>query len=292
MRELKRNQAPPGKYWPDTAQRKARERRQRLRCLDQDERLQEFVRIQLTCHYWTPEQIAGWLKHRQSALRPVSHETIYAWLYQGRQKREKLWKFLPRHKRKRGLRKVRKTCGSRIPRRIPIQKRPKAVEKRKQFGHFEGDLMAFQRNTQHLLVVQERKSRFILSQPLLSKRAVDTAQTIINLLEALPVKARRTITFDNGGEFAAHQDITKRCGTKAFFCDPYASWQKGSIEHTNGRLRRDLPRKTDLKAMTKENFDETIDNYNDTPRKCLNWLTPHEVFLKNLAISRLKCEFL
>ena len=116
-RELKRNEAPPGEYWPDTAQRLSLERKKRLCRLDQNEDLREFVLNQLQCHYWTPEQIAGWLTHRQKELPALSHETIYAWLYLPSQKKEKLWKFLPRHKAKRGLRKSRRsgvTCLSLI----------------------------------------------------------------------------------------------------------------------------------------------------------------------------------
>jgi len=281
-RELRRNQAPPGGYWPDTAHKLAQQRRRRGSTIDHSHALKEFVTTQLCCHYWTPEQIAGHLKYRQRDLPCVSHETIYSWIYQRPQKKEKLWKFLTRHKAKRGLRKSKGPGISRIPNRVSIHERPKIVQKRKEFGHWEGDLMSFMKNSQHILVLTERKTMLTLSIPLQSKRAPETALKLIELMQALPPEARKTLTLDNGGEFAAHGEWLKTLGLPSFFCDPYSSWQKGGVENTNGRLRRDLPRKTDIQAMDRKEFDETVENYNTTPRKKLNWFTPFEMFNKNL----------
>jgi IS30 family transposase len=281
-RELRRNQAPPGQYWPDTAHNKALDRKQRGCVIDRIPELKDFIENKMRCHYWTPEQIAGWLKNRQKKLRSVCHETIYAWIYRNPQKKEKLWRFLPRHKAKRGPKKYRCAGSSRIPNRVPIHQRPDRIEKRQEFGHWEGDLMSFMKNTQHILVLQERKTRYVMSAPLNGKKAVDTAEMIAQLMVRFAENARKTVTFDNGGEFAAHENLENHLGIQSFFCDPYASWQKGGIENANGRLRRDLPRKTDIKSMKEEDFYEVIDNYNTTPRKCLNWKTPEEVFFKNL----------
>lgn len=236
----------------------------------------------MQCHYWTPEQISGFLTHRQSRLRPISHETLYTWIYQKAQKNQKLWKFLPRHKARRGLRKSKEAGQNRIPERVSIHERPNIGKKRKVFGHWEGDLMSFKKNSQHILVLRERKSMFSLSVPLPSKTSGDTAQAIIDVLKAILPEARKTITYDNGGEFAKHMMVAKALGIQSYFCDPYASWQKGGVENTNGRLRRDLPRSTNIKEMNQEDFDENIDNYNSTPRKSLNWLTPLEEFNRNL----------
>lgn len=281
-RELKRNEAPPGQYWPDTAQRLSLKRHQRFCRLDRDEALRDFVLTKLQCHYWTPEQIAGWLGHRQKKLKSLSFESIYAWLYKPQQRREKLWKFLPRHKAKRGVRKSKGAGVSRIPNRVSICERPKIIESRRTFGHWEGDLMSFRKNSQHILVLRERKTMFTTSVPLPGKRAMTTARNITDLMREIPQKARKTLTLDNGGEFAGHEQWLKELGLPSFFCDPYASWQKGGVENTNGRLRRDLPRTTNIQTMEKEDFNETIDNYNSTPRKSLKWLTPLEAFNKNL----------
>jgi IS30 family transposase len=287
-RELKRNQAPPGQYWPDTAQRFTLKRRQRPCRIEQNESLRAFIISKLCCHYWTPEQISGWLNHRQTELPTVCHESIYAWIYSKPQKKEKLWKFLTRHKGKRGLRKYQGAGVSRIPNRVSIHERPKTIENKKNFGHWEGDLMSFLKNSQHILVIRERKTMFTYSAPLLSKKAIETAEALVNYLKTLPPKARKSMTLDNGGEFAGHERMLKELGIPSFFCDPYASWQKGGVENTNGRLRRDLPRKTDIRKMTKEDFDENILNYNTTPRKTLGWLTPQEAFNNNLRVVALR----
>lgn len=280
--ELKRNEAPPGDYWPDTAHSMAKERRKKKCLLNRHAALRDFVIAKLQYHYWTPEQISGWLKHRQSDLPNISHESIYSWIYHPNQKKDKLWKYLPRHKAKRGLRKSRGAGVCRIPNRVSIDKRPPSVATKRIFGHWEGDLMSFAKNTQFMLVLLERKTRYVFSTPLPCKRSGVTADRMIKMLEPLPRKARKTITLDNGGEFALHHKLFDQLGVNSYFCAPYASWQKGGVEHANGRLRRDLPRKTILKKLTKDDFDETIENYNTTPRKCLGWLTPLEAFNKSL----------
>ena len=265
-RELRRNQEPPGAYWPDRAQRLT-SRCHRGCLLDKNEDLKKFVITKLCFHYWTPEQIAGHLKYQQKELPAVSHESLYAWIYRQPQKQEKLWNFLARHKAKRGLRKSSGASISRIPCRVSIHLRPKTVESKRSFGHWEGDLMAFQKNSQSILVLRERKTMFTQSVRLPSKRADSTAQNMLDLLGKIPPEARKILTLDNGGEFARHDIFRQEMGGKTFFCDPYASWQKGGVENTNGRLRRDLPRKTDIKNMKQENFDEVIENYNTTPQK-------------------------
>ena len=281
-RELRRNSIQNGQYWPDTAQKRTRERKKRPCRIDQNSDLKGFILTKLCCYFWTPEKISGWLCKRQKTLKKVSHETIYTWLYKGPQIKEKLWKFLPRHKAKRGLRKSIKTGVNRILGRISIHERPKSVKNKKNFGHWEGDLMSFMKNSKHILVLRERKTMFTQSIPLPSKKAASTAKNIIDLLQNMPPKARKNITFDNGGEFAQHQKVAEFLGLKTYFCDAYASWQKGGVENTNGRLRRDLPRNTDIKNMKQEDFDEIIDNYNRTPRKSIKWFTPLEMFNKNL----------
>lgn len=139
----------------------------------------------------------------------------------------KLWKFLPRHKARRGLRKNKGAGISRIPNRISIHARPKAVENKKDFGHWEADLISFLKNSQHAAVVRERTSMFVLFTPLASKKASETSDALINLMRRIPPQARKSMTYDNGGEYACHERVNKAVGTDSYFCDPYASWQKG-----------------------------------------------------------------
>lgn len=138
--------------------------------------------------------------------------------------------------------------------------------------------MSCQKDSQHMLVLRERSTMFTISAKLQSKQANSTCEKIIELIKDLPDKARRTLTLDNGGEFAKHMNVVEALGLQSFFCDPYCSYQKGGVENTNGRLRRDIPRRTNLKAMSRENFDETILNYHETSRKKLQWKTPLQIF--------------
>ena len=124
-----------------------------------------------------------------------------------------------------------------------------------------------------------------LARRLLSKDATVAATAITAELDGLPASARRTITHDNGGEFAQHEAVKEAIGLRAYFCDPHSPWQRGSIENANGRLRRDLPRKTSLEEYTDADIDDVIWNLNATPRKCLGYRTPIEVFAANLGVA-------
>src|SRR5512132_1694850 len=136
-----------------------------------------------------------------------------------------------------------------------------------------------------LLTLQERKSRLTLARGLSGKDAGVAAKTTAEELTGLPASARRTITYDNGGEFARHEDVTEKIGLRAYFCDPHSPWQRGGIENANGRLRRDLPRNTNLDGYTDADITDVVWNLNSTPRKCLAYQTPIEVFAANLGVA-------
>lgn len=285
-RELRRNVS-GSHYWPDTAHNMARSRKGKTARIESHPGLEAYIINQLCGHYWTPEQISASLRHHKNwrgteHLPYVSHETIYTWIYRKPQKTNKLWKFLPRHKAKRGLRKSKRAGVGIIPNRVSIHQRPACVAEGKAFGHWEGDLMSFQKNSQHMVVVRERKTMMTLSVRLKNKRADTTTKQVMRLMKKIPQNGRHTITLDNGGEFAGHEAWQKTLGLVAYFCDPYASWQKGGVENTNGRLRRDLPRKTNIHDLSQEDFDEILINYNHTPRKKLGWLTPYEAFINEI----------
>ena len=283
-RELKRNKAPYGDYYlPDTAQGLAIKRKKKRPRLEREGALRDFVVDHLCALGWSPEQMAGFLKHRQSALPAISHESIYAWIYSSGRKDEKLWQHLPRHKKKRGLRKSYQAAGVRtIPQRTSIHERPAVIGEKQEVGHWEGDLISCSKNTQFVFVAHERKTRFLMAHKLENKRAQHTAEIGAKLFRPLPAQARKSITLDNGGEFAQHTQWREELKIDTYFCDPYASWQKGGVENSNGRLRRDLPRKTDLNTLTQEDIDDIILTHNMTPRKNLGWLTPLEAFTNNL----------
>ena len=147
--------------------------------------LREFVLDRLRYEGWTPEIIAGTLTTHLAHLGYVSHETIYAWIYGASQKSEKWWKFLVRHKAKRGMRQPKGGTTPRIPNRVSIHDRPASLLSHPPFGHGEADLMSFQKNSQHILVLRERATLFTLSQRLPNKTACATAQALIQLMKPL-----------------------------------------------------------------------------------------------------------
>ena len=280
-RELARNRLPSGGYQPSFAEGSYLVRRERAALLERDERLERFVVDRLT-EGWSPEQIAGWLKaDNEPGLRGLGTETIYRFIYGARQRPAKLWKLLPRGKARRGRRKRRETKSA-ITDRRSIHERPEAVQNREKLGDWEADLM-FCRRTQPVLVLHERTSRLTLAAKLAGKSAAETAATLMAIFKRLAPELKGSITFDNGSEFARHGLLASVSGMTTWFCDAYASWQKGSVENTNGRLRRQLPRHLDLDTLSQADLQEIVLSLNLTPRKCLNYLTPIQAFFKGLG---------
>lgn len=280
-RELARNRLASGGYQPSFAEGSYLARRERLALLERDERLERFVADRLD-EGWSPEQIAGWLKAgNEPGLRGLGTETIYRFIYRPRQKAEKLWKLLPRGKARRGRRKRRKTRST-IADRRSIHDRPEAVQSREKIGDWEADLM-FCRRTQPVLVLHERASRLTLAAKLAGKSAAETAATLMAIFKRLAPELKNSITFDNGSEFARHSLLASVSGMTTWFCDAYASWQKGGVENANGRLRRQLPRHLDLDTLSQADLQEIVLSHNLTPRKCLGYLTPIQAFFKGLG---------
>jgi IS30 family transposase len=275
-RELKRNSSAGAGYKPVYAQQQARARRWSGSRLDRDARLREQVLGQLRAG-WSPEQIAA----RSGS---IGTETIYRFIYaQITRHDDYSWRhYLPRAKFKRGRRASKGGSPAlHMAQRIPLAERPVEVAQRLVPGHWEADLMAFARYGQNLLMLHERMSRALIGSSLPSKHAQPVADAIAAVLGALPEPLRRTITFDNGTEFARHYELNA-IGIKTFFCDPHAPWQKGGIENAIGRMRRFLPRKTDLASLDHDSLLNLIALYNNTPRKCLDWKTPAEAFSDHL----------
>jgi transposase, IS30 family len=282
MRELKRNRGTQVGYQPAYADKQAKSRRWKGSRLLRDADLQDKVLTRLK-QGWSPAQVCGRLKKENK--RPViSYESIYRFIdAQIRRTKDFSWRhFLPRGKSKRGWRGQK--GGSpvdHIKGRVSIERRPAYIDKRRQPGHWEGDLMLFAKYGQAVLVTHERHSRllFVSRQP--SKAAQPVAIKLAELFSALPTSLRRTITFDNGTEFAYHHQLHK-LSMRTFFCDAHAPWQKGGIENAIGRMRRGLPRKTDLATLSDQRLLSLVRSYNHTPRKCLNYKTPAEVFTRDL----------
>ena len=280
-RELRRNALPKGGYLPVHAEGCYRERRQRQAILERDAKLGRFVRERLL-EGWTPEQIAGWLRRgEERGLRPVSLETIYAFVHRPGQRGEKLWKLLPRGRARRGRRRAREPRST-IAGRASIHDRPAGVQERQAAGHWEGDLLICRR-ARPVLVLEERKTRLVLAARLAGKSAAETVAVMMAISRRLDPRLRSSITLDNDTAFARHGLLASACAMTTWFCDAYASWQKGAVENADGRLRRDLPRDLDLDALGDAELQEIVLTHNLTPRKCLGFLTPVQALLGELG---------
>ncbi len=280
-REIKRNQGQKA-YIPETAERKYLVRRQKECFIDKNPHLRSYIIARLQEGH-SPQLIAGRLKRygkEAENLPYINAESIYQWIYRPQSKQEKLYKYLPRAHRVRGFRK--RTHRGGIQERVSIHDRPSHIETKAEAGHWEADLISFRRNSQHILVCYERTLRYTAAIKLTSKTAQETVQALIAFFRAFPKRLRRSVTFDNGLEFAAHMGLSDSLGMKTYFCDTYASWQKGGVENMNGRLRRDLPRKTDLRSLSQSDLEQILINHNLTPRACLNYKNPFEALAQLL----------
>jgi IS30 family transposase len=288
-REINRNAGRQVGYRPAYASEQAKARRWKGSKLERDPILRQAVLDRLK-QGWSPEQVAGRLA-RQQAKPSVSHETIYRFLYaQIARTKDYRWRhYLPRAKAKRGRRGKKGGGGpmDTIQARIPIAQRPPEAADRQTPGHWEADLMMFAKYGQLVLAVQERSSRILLAARPNDKTADLVVHLLEQLLQPIPQQMRRTIAFDNGMEFARHARLHS-LHLQTYFCDPYAPWQKGGIENAIGRMRRSLPRKADLAKISDRQFNAILKAYNDTPRKCLDFRTPAELFLQQLL--HFKCE--
>ena len=187
-----------------------------------------------------------------------------------------------KRKRKGVNRKERRT---KIPNRIPIEARPACVEDRMEFGHWEGDSLVSRKSLVALNSLVERTSRLSYFTKMKRKTADETHRVVVERLNRLPQTARLTLTMDNGTENAKHQDITAAIGTKCYFAHPYASWERGTNENTNGLVRWYLPKGTDFSKITDEQIRQIESLINNRPRKCLGYKTPLEAASPYVALQ-------
>lgn len=288
-RELNRNKAKTKGYSAGYAQQLTASRRWQGSKLERQSILRSTVMDKLTMG-WSPQQTSNWLAQEQGC-KIISYESIYRFIYtQIARTKDYSWRnYLRRRKSKRGW-YGRKGGSSAllIKRRVSINKRPQYIEKRASPGHWEADLMLFSKYGQALLVAHERQSRMLMLFILKNKEAKGVVNQLSGLLSCLPKQLAKTITFDNGSEFAQHHQLND-LGIKTYFCDVKSPWQKGGVENAIGRLRAVLPRKTDLAELNSQDIEKVVAGYNHTPRKCLGYKTPAQVFTKNLV--HFKCEF-
>lgn len=231
---------------------------------------------------WSPEQIAGRLKRKypKAQSRHLHHETIYTYIYANERQAERLWEYLPRKQKKRRKQHGRSVHKSHIPDRVSVHKRPKRVDDRTEFGHWEDDTVEGQGHRDGMHTSVERLSRFLAAR----KVAAITSEAGVNAQHAifapLPAHARKSTTMDNGKETHLHTQLRTELGMDTYHADPYSSWQRGTNENTNGLLRRYIPKGTSMDTLTDDDLTDIVEELNDRPRKCLDYATPFEVFTK------------
>jgi IS30 family transposase len=278
-RELTRNSSKSSKiYLAQQAHKRSQKRKkeaamkEELKC----HKIRNFVSNKLK-EGWSPEIIAGTLASDPQNLK-ISHESIYMYIYK---KRTDLVPYLARSHKQR-FRRIPNPHkkSSRIPHRVFIDQRPQKVNARSEFGHWEADTAVSRQSKVALAVFIERSSRYIKIKKIKQNKAEIFSKTIVRRMTSLPTCARRSITYDNGSENTLHELVNDQLNTDSYFCNPYHSWEKGSVENVIGLIRRFFPKKTDFAKITHKRIKEVELLLNSRPRKCLNFKTPSEVFLE------------
>jgi transposase, IS30 family len=279
----------PGRdsYRADLAQLRAEEqaRRPKQTKLEVSSALRDKVEAGLEA-YLSPEQVAGQLR-REFPTDPemqVHHETIYRELFvQGRGAlRAELHQCLRSGRARRVTRaeaRERRSEGrGQIPDMVNIVERDEEVEDRRVPGHWEGDLIVGKNNASAIGTLVERTTGFTLLLHLPQGHGAEpVTAAITKAMTALPAKLRRTLTWDQGKELSGHKNLAEATGLKVYFCDPHSPWQRATNENTNGLLRQYFPKGTDLSVHTKEDLAWVQDQFNDRPRKRLEYAKPSEL---------------
>jgi IS30 family transposase len=253
-----------------------------------DERLKESARYLLFTEKYSPELIAAYWK--KQGVEGVSHKTIYHWIWNAKHSKHKklqgdqmLYREL-KHGRRRRKRGNYKDSRGAIKDRVPISERPKVVEKRQRIGDIEVDLMIGKDHKSALLVLTDRASLVTALEKLESKDAKIVSQAIIKRLSRVNTSWIKTLTYDNGKEFALHKEVTEKTKANAFFTRPYTSQDKGTVENRIGVVRRFLPKKTDLREVDINEIKRIERSINNRPIRKFGYLSPIEV-VKNRCVA-------
>lgn len=239
-------------------------------------RLRDYIRTE-----WSPVQTSGRLKLLYPECKDlhVSVETIYKIVYDViATENPELAQHLRRRRKRRQNRRKNAEKQDQIKNRCMIAERPAEVEKKQCIGDWEGDTIEGAGKKGNIVTLVERKSKYCLAKIIGRRTADNVTKALMSLFSTIPENKRKTLTLDNGKEFALHEKIEKKTKTIIYFANPYHSWERGLNEHTNGLLRKYLPKKELLYNKRQKDVDEWVNKLNTKPRKCLGFLTPDEVF--------------
>ena len=278
-RELRRNCGQRG-YYPRLADKTARKRHREAYCPRIAAETWQQVEL-LLGQQWSPEQIAGRLKLAQQPT--VSHERIYLYIYADKRRGGTL------HSHLRSQKKQRKRYSGyirrgQIPNRVSIDERPTIVTTKGRFGDWEADTIIGARHKGGILSIVERKSKLTRLSKLATKAAAEMKYACVALLAPLAARVH-TITVDNGKEFCDHKHIAAGLQARIYFAHPYASWERGLNENTNGLVRQYFPKKYEFARISEKDLQQVEDLLNNRPRKTLGYRTPNEVFFKQRSVA-------
>ena len=284
-REIKRNWKGLGRYWHESSQLEAETKKHRSRHTRKQscKKLYNYVTHRIR-QEWSPEAIAGRLKqdYPNDLSMRISTEAIYQWIYRDGQANGKLYLHLRRHHKRRKRQRKYGTTRGLFADRVGLTERPSIVDKRARIGDWEGDTLEGAKGSNHVATHVDRKSRYLIAAKLQDKKAATMSEKTIGAFQKIPHLFRKTLTLDNGKEFADFKRIEKKTGLTVYFSDPYSPWQRGTNENTNGLLRQYLPKGSNLRLISDGQLALIVKKLNNRPRKCLNYLTPHEVFFRTL----------
>ena len=280
-RELRRNEGGRG-YRPQQAHQRALERRQeRARRPRINADLWAVVESKLR-EQWSPQQIAGRLELERGSS--VSHESIYGHIYADKRGGGTLHQHLRSHKKRRKRYGSGRSRRGLIPQRRCISERPAIVERRERIGDWEGDTIVGKGHRQAIVSLTERFSRYTLLQKVDNATATQVSAAIREQLKPW-LDYVLTLTTDNGKEFALHQQIAAALQADYYFAHPYASWERGLNENTNGLVRQYCPKKSDFSKLCPQDIEAIVEKLNHRPRKTLGYRTPHEVFFQITKVA-------
>lgn len=273
-RELRRNGA-GGHYGAATADKRAQDRRRaastiRYRLTDD---LRTLIDDKLRSEQWSPEEISGRL--RDEGHRSVSHETIYLYIWRDKRSGGDLHTHLRQQKKRRKRYRSNDRRGL-IADRVSIDERPAVVDERSRIGDWEIDTIIGAGHRGAIVTSVERASRYVVMRAVTSTKADEVTSALTAMMR--PHRANvKTITADNGREFAQHKKFGRALGADVYFAHPYHSWERGTNENTNGLVRQYFPKKMSLLHVDDRQVQETEAKLNNRPRKKLGWKTPREV---------------
>jgi IS30 family transposase len=277
IREVKRNSGLRG-YRPKQADEKAIERkRTSFKATKWTPELEQII-VLLLQQKWSPEQISERIKIEYGLF--ISHQRIYEFVNSDKRNGGELYTYLRQGKKKR-RKKYGKTASKRgqIQDRVSIHERPAVIENREEYGHWEGDTIIGKNRKKAMITLVERKGGFSIIRKVESKNANNVAKEIVKAVQKYKVLIK-SITFDNGLEFAEHKMIAKALKCMIYFAEPYSSYQRGTNENTNGLIRQYFPKGTDFDNYSVNDVEYAMNSLNSRPRKRLNYFTPAEIFFK------------